>query len=68
MKNVRVKVRLSCATDFYDYGIYEGRKRLMRSGDDDWWRTEKAATRNAKAMAKYIGIKFDPEIIKQHGC
>ena len=32
------------------------------------WKTKKAATRNAKAMAKRIGIKYDPEIIRQHGC
>ena len=63
---VRVKVRASCSGYWFDFGIYEGRKHLMLINRS--WRTEKAAIRNAKAMAKRIGIKYDPEIIKQHGC
>jgi len=65
MKNVRVKVGLNCIGD-YHVGIFEGRKRLMYG--DKSWSTKQAAVRNAKAMAKRIGIKYDPEIVKQHGC
>jgi hypothetical protein len=66
MKNVRVKAGLNCNGTSYHVGIFEGRKRLMYG--DQSWRLEVTAIRNAKAMAKRIGIKFDPEIIKQHGC
>ena len=75
MKNVRVKVGESCSGGSWWYGIYEDRKLLMRnpyrrSGGKDWdiWWVKSAAIRNAKAMAKRIGIKYDPEIIKQHDC
>lgn len=64
--NARVKVGLSCSGYSYHVGVFEGKKRLMW-GDRNW-RTEVAAIRNAKAMAKRIGILFDSEIVKQHGC
>ena len=67
MKNIRVKVRERCIGDWFDYGIYKGRKILMRNVGAGWVR-KSAATRNAKAMAKRIGIPFDNEIVKQHGC
>lgn len=67
MKNVRVKVRESCSGSWFDISICEGRKVLMWNLSKSC-RTVKAATRNAKAMAKRIGIKYDPEIVKQHGC
>jgi hypothetical protein len=66
MKNVRVKAGLNCNGTDYHVGVFEGRKRLMYG--DLSWRTESAAIRQAKAMAKRIGIPYDPEIIKQHGC
>lgn len=66
MENVRVKVRLSCSGRWYDIIISIGRKMLMQNWSS--WKTKEAAIRNAKAMAKRIGIKYDPEIIKQHGC
>ena len=69
MKNVRVKVRYQDCVGSYDFGICVGKKMLMNNwGEPYYWRTEKAAIHNAKAMAKRIGIKYDPEIIKQHGC
>ena len=76
MKNVRVKVREFTCTSDYDYGIYEGRKCLMCNpqryvapwGLTDTWRRESYAIKAAKAMAKKIGIKYDPEIIRQKGC
>lgn len=67
MKNVRVKVREGCAGIWWDIGIYEGRKKLFENTMLSWER-KYAAIRNAKTMAKRIGIKYDPEIIKQHGC
>jgi hypothetical protein len=70
MKNVRVKVRESCSGAYFDFGIYEGRKFIMRNnvGRQTYWNRKPAAIRNAKAMAKRIGIPYDPEIIKRHGC
>ncbi len=66
MNNVRVKVRHSCSGNWFDIVICIGRKTLFQNWTS--WKTVEAATRNAKAMAKRIGIKFDPEIVKQHGC
>lgn len=72
MKNVRVKVRKAHYSGLWDYGIYEGNKRLManlyRFNGYSSWIQKAAAIRNAKAMAKRIGIKYDPKIIKQYGC
>jgi hypothetical protein len=71
MKNVRVKVIKYTCFNGYTFGICEGKKVLLqhRKSSGSWlWFTEKAAIRNAKAMAKRIGIPYDPEIIKQHGC
>lgn len=67
MKNVRVRVRESCTNVWFDIAICEGEKVLMYNPNISW-RTVKGATRNAKAMAKRIGIPFDKKIIKQHGC
>lgn len=66
MKNVRVKVRYYICLREYDYAIYEERKILLFGSG--FWKTENAAIRNAKAMAKRIGIPYDPEIIKMHEC
>ena len=66
MKNIRVKVRRGCMGTWWDFGIFEGRKHIMSI--DGSWRTEKAAIRNAKAMAKHIEIPYDPEIINKPGC
>ncbi len=71
MKNVRVKVWESCSGDLWEYHIYENRKRLMSLSSNTrqtYWTRKSAVIRNAKVMAKRIGIKYDPEIVKQHGC
>ena len=72
MKDVRVKVRLHTCEDLYDYGIYEGKKRLMdnrqRRNGDWFWYSESAAIRAAKATAERIGIPYSDELIKVRGC
>ena len=69
MKNLRIKVIENCFGDAWWFGIYEGREELMSlKGKPHAWLYKKAAIRNAKAMAKRIGIKFDSEIVKMHGC
>lgn len=72
MKNVRVKVVESCGGYSWWYAICDGKKRLLISGARKngfcSWQRKDAAIRNAKAMAKRIGIPYDPEIIKQRGC
>lgn len=69
MKNVRVKVVEDCFGEAWWYGIFEGRKIIMRfCRSPHSWFIKKAAIRNAKAMAERIGIEYDPEIIKLHGC
>ena len=66
MKNVRVRVRYHICLMEYDFAVYDGRKILLFGSG--FWKTKDAAIRNAKWMAKRIGIKYDSEIIKQHGC
>lgn len=70
MKNVRIKVIESCGGFYFEFGIFENRSLVMRNnvGRQTYWERKSAAIRNAKAMAKRIGIKYDSEIIKQHGC
>ena len=67
MKNVRVRVREDCKGIWWDFGIFKN-KKLLLVNVDGYWGKKSAAIRNAKAMAKRIGIKYDPEIIKMHGC
>jgi hypothetical protein len=66
MKNLRIKVTESCSGRLWDFDIYDGKTRLMSCYGI--WERKYAAIRNAKAMAKKIGIKYDPEIVKLHGC
>ncbi|KKL03673.1 hypothetical protein LCGC14_2623800 [marine sediment metagenome] len=66
MKNVRIKLREDCSGIWFDFCLYEGRKWL--ADFQGCWVIKKAAIRNAKAMAKRIGIPYDSEIIKQKGC
>ncbi len=69
MKNVRVKVVWQSCFGKYSFCICEGRKNLFGLLITKWqWVSKRAAIHNAKAMAKRIGIPYDPEIIKQHGC
>ena len=72
MKNVRVKVRyhtcLACLAE-YDVAIFDGKECLfVQYGDRKWWKTKPASIRNAKAMAKHIGIPYDSEIVEQKDC
>jgi hypothetical protein len=68
MKNVRVKViHYTCGKE-YNFAVFEGKKVLLVRPTWVYWQTLEAAIRNAKAMAKRIGIKYDPEIIKAQGC
>ena len=67
MKDLRIKVRKFQFTSRYDFGIFVGHKILMVN-DTKIWATLGVAIRNAKAMAKRIGIKYDSEIVKQYKC
>lgn len=66
MRKVRVKVRRDCSGIWCDIGIYDGRSMIMINPTKSW-RTEFAAIRNAKAMARRIGIPFEEGIMQQHG-
>lgn len=66
MKNVRVKVIENCGGFCWWYAICDGRKSLLET--PMVYQKKGNAIRYAKIMAKKIGIKYDPEIIKQHGC
>ena len=70
MKNVRVKVRESCQGHYFDFGIYDNHSLVMKNnvGRQTYWEQKSAAIRNAKAMAKRIGIPYSDEIIKEHRC
>jgi len=65
MKNIRLKVIENCDGDYWWYAICEGRKKLMGCYG---YERKANAIRFAKAMAKKVGIPYDPEIIKKHGC
>ena len=69
---VRVKVIEDCSGFSWWFGIYEGKKCLMenvmRKNSSYCWARKSYAIKAAKAMAKRIGIKYDSEIVKQHGC
>ena len=64
MKNLRFMVREDCDGSTWSPAIYDGKKNLGRLPYTD----KKAAIRRAKYLSKRIGIKYDPEIIKQKGC
>ena len=66
MKNVRVKVVENCTGNYWWFGIFEGKKKIIYFTGG--YERKANAIRYAKAMAKRIGIPYDPEIIKQHGC
>ncbi len=65
MENVRIKVEEHCGGFRWWFGIYIGRKSLLET--QIVYEKKGNAIRYAKAMAKRIGIPFDPEIVKQHG-
>ena len=65
MKNVRVRVLENCGGFWWWYAICKGKRQLF---SHPGYETKSRAIRAAKAMAKRIGIPYDPEIIKQHGC
>lgn len=67
MRDIRIKVREDCKGIWWDFGIFKN-QILLLINVGGYWGKKSAAIRNAKAMAKRIGIPFDPEIIKQHGC
>ena len=69
---VRVKVTENCNGCLWWVSIYVGKNEVMSSGGTDTtpglWQRKHAAIRNAKAIAKQLIIKYDPEIIRQNGC
>ena len=67
MKNVRIRVIEGWLGGEFEFGLCKGRKILLVN-PIKIWRYKYAAIRNAKAMAKRIGIPYDPKIVKQRGC
>jgi len=66
-KNITIRVRESCGGYWFDIVLCEDNKPLMLTYAK-FWKTEKAAIRNAKALAERIGIKYSDEVYKTHGC
>lgn len=66
MKNARIRVRENCSGNLWDYAIWAGKRKCLEY--NDWYESKSSAVRAAKAMAKRIGIKNDPKIIKRRGC
>jgi len=65
MRNLRIKVVENCFGNYWAVSLYLGNKRLLTS----WgYEHKKSAIRAAKRVAGQAGIKYDPEIIKLHGC
>ena len=67
MKNVRIRIWESCGGSYWGVGIYEGKRQIMQ-GTWGCYDFKASAIRTAKAIAKKTSIKFNPEIIKKHGC
>jgi len=51
-----------CST--WSPAMFDGKKNLGRFP----YNNKKAAIRRTKFLARIIGVPFDPEIIKEHGC
>jgi len=67
MKNkIRIKVREGCSGHWFDIVLCDGKKILMSNCSKSWAR-KSAAIRNAKILAKQIGIPYSDEIFKIHG-
>lgn len=66
-KNLVIRVRESCSGDWWDVVLCNGKKILMVNYCKVWER-KYAAVRNAKALAKRIGIPYSDKIYKAHGC
>jgi len=67
MENVQIRVREGCGGGLWDYAIWVNNKKTVLQYDS-WYFAKSSAIRAAKAMAKRIGIPYDPEILKEHGC
>ena len=63
-KNLRIKLTENCTGDRWSVGLYEGKKPYRRGS----YKRKYHAIKWAKVIAKLINIKYDPEIIKEHGC
>ncbi len=63
-KKLRLKVRENCHGKDWSVGVYDGNKPLGAGP----YKNKSSAVRQAKKIADQTGIKYDPEIIKMHGC
>ena len=66
MKNVRVRVVESCGGVIWWPAICKGKRRIFEQNRVYDYKYN--AQRAAKSIAKQIGIKYDPEILKLHDC
>lgn len=65
MKNIRIRVVENCGGTWWWYAICKGKGQLIRG---NFYSYKANVVKAAKAISKRIGIKYDPEIIKMHGC
>jgi len=66
-KKIEIRVRERCDGYWWDIVLCDGNKVLMGNYIKGWER-KYAAIRNAKALAKQIGIPYSDKILKVHGC
>ncbi len=66
-KNLTIRVREGCDGTWWDVVLCDDKEKLM-ANDCKTWERKYAAIRNAKALAKRIGIPYSDKICKMHGC
>lgn len=66
-KNLTIRVREGCNGYWWDIVLCDGEKILMGNSGMSWER-KFAAIRNAKTLAKRIGVPYSDKIRKVHGC
>lgn len=65
MKKIRLRVLENCSGNWWWIAICDGNKRII---EDEGCEYKSFIIRAAKRMAKRIDIKYDPKILKLHGC
>lgn len=66
-KNLTIRVREGCSGNWWDIVLCDS-GRILMTNDGRLWERKYAAVRNAKALAKRIGVPYSDKICKVDGC
>lgn len=70
-KNLRIRVVENCFGNMWLPKVYLGKKSIFIPASRwnyGWYERKGNAIRAAERISKQIGIKYDPKMIKLHGC